>query len=443
MDLGLVAPPLELLVDHRVFVAAQIAGISLAELDFVDVLSTSPVFGRIFLDFLGYERKFMNNLESLIEMLRTVASNQQVLALALIPPLERVFKVHVPFLSRIEEIARIHDDVFDRDFIRVLAEQTDQIFPAHREYILRWLPMENLVNSFTSNTAPRPDGILPVRCFRLPVDWQIHSARVADRIIKESPDKMGKILLDSLSDFSKNCRDMLHSIDSIPKLEQISRQFLIEPFRIVVSGRRFLREGKAKKQCRKGLSKRVLLLFSDAFMYAQCKGGKYMVPASYPLIRLRVGAAFYNDQPCLDVFAPRKSFILYFAQISDRDGWKAELESAIKNAKAHTIVPPYREAPIWIPDAVSNECMKCKISFGVFNRKHHCRNCGLIMCHKCLSCKIIMKDISRKRPSKVCADCFEALKASAAAGDGDEEVSEQVSDDVISESWNSSTTEHN
>lgn len=39
----------------------------------------------------------------------------------------------------------------------------------------------------------------------------------------------------------------------------------------------------------------------------------------------------------------------------------------------------------WILDSDISECMKCNKKFGLFYRKHHCRNCGGIFCSDCSS----------------------------------------------------------
>jgi len=39
--------------------------------------------------------------------------------------------------------------------------------------------------------------------------------------------------------------------------------------------------------------------------------------------------------------------------------------------------------PIWLPDEASPHCQICKTSFTQRNRRHHCRNCGRLVCAKC------------------------------------------------------------
>jgi hypothetical protein len=37
----------------------------------------------------------------------------------------------------------------------------------------------------------------------------------------------------------------------------------------------------------------------------------------------------------------------------------------------------------WIPNGAVSSCVTCSRSFGIMNRKHHCRLCGAITCNKC------------------------------------------------------------
>ena len=57
----------------------------------------------------------------------------------------------------------------------------------------------------------------------------------------------------------------------------------------------------------------------------------------------------------------------------------------------------------WMPDADVTNCLCCQSLFGVFVRKHHCRLCGKIFCHKCST--------QRYMGARVCDTCFSHKKA--------------------------------
>ena len=41
-------------------------------------------------------------------------------------------------------------------------------------------------------------------------------------------------------------------------------------------------------------------------------------------------------------------------------------------------------SPEWHPDNSNKTCELCENGFTFFNRRHHCRNCGRVVCGKCL-----------------------------------------------------------
>ena len=66
----------------------------------------------------------------------------------------------------------------------------------------------------------------------------------------------------------------------------------------------------------------------------------------------------------------------------------------------------------WQKDSEVHTCQFCKTKFGVFTRKHHCRNCGGIFCDKCSSYTATLNDPltetgpSGKRGVKGCRICI-------------------------------------
>jgi hypothetical protein len=405
-------PPFNLLVDPKCFIAAEFAGINQGETEFIEALHINPVFSAVAIDFIGYERKFIHDMDKLLIIIAAVTLTDPSLSRSLLPCIQQVVTAHHILLGDLEEIMRKHVPTFFKDYVLALTDART-LFEAHSHYISQFLTVENFAHNLAfscpAEHRDRLEGDLLIHFFKLPLEWQKYAASTATDILWSFPaDEDRRILGEALNDFRRQNSDLGKAIDSIPKLEQISKLFLREPFPIAVRGRRFVKQGRTLKQCRKTLSERELLLFSDMLMYVQPKGGKFMVPGVYNLAFLRVVPSVSNGHPCLEIYSPSKSFVVLFTEADDRDNWNLALQDAILNARAHRKISPYREAPLWVPDSTSNECMECKAPLGFFKRKHHCRVCGLIKCSSCLSKKFLLPLISGS-PSAVCQGCYEAL----------------------------------
>ncbi|XP_048092836.1 LOW QUALITY PROTEIN: rabankyrin-5 [Alosa alosa] len=56
-----------------------------------------------------------------------------------------------------------------------------------------------------------------------------------------------------------------------------------------------------------------------------------------------------------------------------------------------------------------SNCYECTAKFGVTTRKHHCRHCGRLLCHKCSVKEIPIIKFDLNKPVRVCDICFDVL----------------------------------
>ena len=80
----------------------------------------------------------------------------------------------------------------------------------------------------------------------------------------------------------------------------------------------------------------------------------------------------------------------------------------------------YIKTSHWVPDSMRSNCVKCHTQFSLWERKHHCRHCGELFCHKDLLNKLYLNcdaqfinPISfngKKFLSKVCDSCYNNYK---------------------------------
>ncbi|XP_054470599.1 zinc finger FYVE domain-containing protein 26 isoform X2 [Anoplopoma fimbria] len=67
--------------------------------------------------------------------------------------------------------------------------------------------------------------------------------------------------------------------------------------------------------------------------------------------------------------------------------------------------PPARKD--WIPDTKQDSCMVCRRErFTMFNRRHHCRRCGRLVCHSCSEHKMAVEGGPGEEEVRVCDQCY-------------------------------------
>ncbi|TSV02061.1 Zinc finger FYVE domain-containing protein 26 [Bagarius yarrelli] len=85
--------------------------------------------------------------------------------------------------------------------------------------------------------------------------------------------------------------------------------------------------------------------------------------------------------------------------------------SGKKPRPSSMFTPPEKtpERKDWIPDHQRHICMVCQRErFTMFNRRHHCRRCGRLVCHACSSRKMVVE--GSEEPVRVCDHLDEELE---------------------------------
>lgn len=69
------------------------------------------------------------------------------------------------------------------------------------------------------------------------------------------------------------------------------------------------------------------------------------------------------------------------------------------------VLAGYQPPPRWVKDAVIDACSLCSDAFDLFNRKHHCRGCGLVYCKSCASNSDRVIKFGFLEPVRLCNPC--------------------------------------
>ncbi|XP_029996344.1 pleckstrin homology domain-containing family F member 2-like [Sphaeramia orbicularis] len=184
---------------------------------------------------------------------------------------------------------------------------------------------------------------------------------------------------------------------------------LAKPGRILVGEGRLLKQGRKKPQLK------AFFLFSDVLVYGSvllC--GRWhrkqrVIPLEDILLEdMEDGVRLTNQWL---IRTPRKSFFVSAPTQEEKQAWMQHIEDCRSNLRPGPFQgdgpkPVSHFAVSWIPDKVSSLCMRCTKTFTVTKRRHHCRQCGFIVCNACSKDRTQISHINTKKKLRVCSYCY-------------------------------------
>jgi len=246
-----------------------------------------------------------------------------------------------------------------------------------------------------------------------------------------------------ISNLVQTSYELIKNREAIMKIQQ---KFNGKLETILAPHRTYIKEGQLIKICRKTPKPRQFFLFSDVLVYAQTNPNKkFTLSRMLKLADLRIrdlpDSTTYSN--AFEITSPEKSFVVYTANPQEKTDWVSEINEAIlkelsrretlrretginaqfttrgdSGSSSATAEDIYGgmvtgaitgEAPIWIPDGDAESCMLCKTHFNIVKRRHHCRNCGRVVCHACSNNKIILHNINPDKTVRVCDKCYNSI----------------------------------
>ncbi|KAG5452540.1 Pleckstrin y domain-containing F member 2 [Clonorchis sinensis] len=199
-------------------------------------------------------------------------------------------------------------------------------------------------------------------------------------------------------------------IAAVEKLFGFSSQKLMAPKRVLVG------EGVLTKICRRKPKLRHFFLFNDVLLYGRLLvhrklGHPQFIDLSEAVVEDICDNGIYRNG--FAIMSPKKSFTVYSSTAEEKTQWVAHMKRSIAEARTLSGNPARDEvklSPIWIPDAEASHCMVCRnTEFTLVHRRHHCRNCGKVVCHKCSSYRWMLPYQGSSRV-RICSECHSELQ---------------------------------
>lgn len=192
---------------------------------------------------------------------------------------------------------------------------------------------------------------------------------------------------------------------------------------ILIPGRKFLKRGRVQKICRRNHQPRELFLFSDMLIYASPSiiEEHYHFHRIIPFEYCRVqDFGQIRGKHVFQIFSREKSFEIYTDSAEETKSWVNALTNAlneyqIANQSLQRDVLPNAspmerfDAPVWMPDEYAKACLVCFKEFSMFLRKHHCRSCGIVVCHFCSRNSFCITYKDGERLARVCDTCLPSM----------------------------------
>jgi pleckstrin homology domain-containing family F len=207
------------------------------------------------------------------------------------------------------------------------------------------------------------------------------------------------------------------------RVQAVENAFGSSGLPLVQPGRILIGEGTLIKMCRKKAKQRQFFLFNDILLYGSIVIQNTKFNAQHILELDHVKVESLPDSDCSKngfiIKSPKKSFTVYTFTPDEKTQWmtyirKYAQECLSRNGGRGAGV---EISPVWIPDSAASRCLHChKTEFSMFNRRHHCRKCGKVVCSQCSNRRWVLPNQSF-HPLRVCLTCYTNLKGSEGAGE--------------------------
>ncbi|XP_034047231.1 pleckstrin homology domain-containing family F member 2-like [Thalassophryne amazonica] len=183
---------------------------------------------------------------------------------------------------------------------------------------------------------------------------------------------------------------------------------------LIQANRVLIGHGRLTKLSRRGPKTKSFFLFNDVLVYGGIvlKGHWHKTQKIIPLedIQLEDLEDSFNMKNQWLIRTPKKSFFVGASTCQEKQEWMQHIESCrSKLLQTSGRQPGSIFAVTWVPDQESSICMRCYSTFTVTHRRHHCRNCGFVVCNSCSKHRALLRHIDPNKHQRICRICHSTL----------------------------------
>jgi len=218
-----------------------------------------------------------------------------------------------------------------------------------------------------------------------------------------------KAVADSIDESIGKAKSRAQCIEIQGRLESLFGKKALPIPTLVEAHRVFIKEGVLKKQGpSRIIDQRFFFLFNDLLLITPIAADKFFTikPIHLNTISLKNGS---STDPSFIILSYGESFTVYAQNLAEKKEWIGLLENCMrafsKNVGQTKPNQSVETAPVWFPDESATHCMRCDSEFGVFVRKHHCRNCGAVVCKNCSLYTALVPGVDKHKEVRVCNVC--------------------------------------
>eukprot|EP01112_Ceratiomyxa_fruticulosa_P012291 TRINITY_DN3397_c0_g1_i1.p1 TRINITY_DN3397_c0_g1~~TRINITY_DN3397_c0_g1_i1.p1 ORF type:complete len:711 (-),score=147.22 TRINITY_DN3397_c0_g1_i1:104-2236(-) len=415
---------------------------------------------RVVNEILNTEKSYVNSLSLVIKYFLQPMRARSIVTPDLIQTIffniETIYQINVQFLNLLTQAILgpptpvAGDECIGDLFLSAVIDFQDYIdyCKAHQNSILAVAKLErqSSFSTFVENVKCRPEiGKLDLLSFLImPVQriprYQLLLTETLNQTPPTHPDFNSlQLALARVCNAGISINESIRHNEALQKVVLIQKRF-IGPIKIVTPNRTFVREGALKKVCRKVPKARWFILFNDVLVYASTitnssnnNANEYQYAAassnSAPILSFHRMIKVSNISRIKDLKGPKfhnysfqiisneKSFTVFAESESEKESWIRDLQSLVKGNDFANIDDDQsnhnlelEEAPVWVPDNHVKRCMICGNNFSIIFRRHHCRNCGKVVCGSCSNKRRVLPFCPEEGMVRVCNFCFDYLE---------------------------------